>query len=411
MANRVGDTFISGSYTYTITRAATGAGNTASYYGEVNVRVTNTNFTNSNADTAMSSSVSQVVSGSTYYYNVTGAPYCFSGCTNLVIPPILPSKLVDMSYMFRGCTGLSAAPKNGIPSSVRNLEQAFYYCTSLSGNITFNSTTLQNYSGVFAGTVRQIYVISGNSANISDLRNMVAPYSNVHYYTDDNPKPNIESVSIVRVAENNSTIEDVNGQWLYISAQIHTYTTYLPSGSGTSVNGPQRVTVTLDDSSSPAASKSTGFSPSATDLLTPVNFWIDTNDAGRHTILITATDLYKASDPFNGVISGSFATMDFHAGGDGVAIGTFSNASGFVVDMDTTLQQGAAIYGNLDVYRQGSGAGAEVGNIQAHNGDFIDKNGNTLTTYRLEQTPNTNIVRLVPGTGTPSEVIVPAIWG
>lgn len=401
MANTVGEIITIGSYDYTITKVATATGSTNASRGTVRAKVRSIYTNNS----IISDSIAEYVTQGSYYYNVTNASNCYAGCSNLTAAPDLPSGLIDISNIFRGCGALAIAPT--IPATVQNIEQAFYYCSSLQGSITFNTTSLTTYLNAFAGTSKDIYIIPGSdSIDITHLRLMAAPYGNVHYNTEDNPKPNIEEASIIRVASNNSTTETNDGKWLYIIVKVYTYVTYLPANSR--INGPTSIQIKLDDIS--VASKTSGFSTSNTDSSTTAVFWVETDDeTERHIISVDASDLYKDSDTFQGIISGSFATMDFHAGGDGVAIGGFSTGPGFVVEMDTTLND-AAIYGDVHIRKRTASGDLADGDFQVHDGDIIDKNGNVLTTYHLVQTPNTNIVTLAEGSGNMT-VTVPAIWG
>lgn len=368
MANTVGEVITSGYYEYTITKAATATGSADANRGEVNAKLRS-----AYADqTTISNSIATYVTQNNYYYNVTGAVRCYAGFNKLIsVPPI--------------------------PETITNIEQMFYYCSSLSGNITFNTTSLISYSNAFAGTSNAIFIIPGSGADTINLRNMAAPYGNVHYSTEDNPKPNIESVSMIRVAANNSTTEVSDGKWIYIVANIRTYVTYLPSNQKT--NGLQRVTVELDEEDSITQTFS---ADSSTDKTTTVVFWIETADeTERHVVSIIARDSKnKDSDTFQGIVPGAFATMDFHVGGDGVSIGTFSNGPGFVVDMETTFQQEVEVYDNLGVN----------GNVVIPGNKVFKYGDNELTVYHLEQTANTNIVRLVPGAGNMT-VTVPAVWG
>ena len=61
--------------------------------------------------------------------SVTDMGACFYGCTLLTTPPEIPNSVTNMDDCFRGCTSLTTAPK--IPSGVTNMHSCFESCTSL----------------------------------------------------------------------------------------------------------------------------------------------------------------------------------------------------------------------------------------------------------------------------------------
>ena len=60
---------------------------------------------------------------------VTDMHITFTGCTNLITAPIIPSSVTNMGGTFAYCTSLIVAPT--IPDSVTNMESTFVNCTSL----------------------------------------------------------------------------------------------------------------------------------------------------------------------------------------------------------------------------------------------------------------------------------------
>lgn len=122
----------------------------------------------------------------------------FSGCTNLITAPIIPSSVTDMSNAFMGCSSLKTAPTippsvtmmkytfsrctsltiaPTIPSSVTDMRGTFGGCTSLTGTIIINTNTENNYF-CFNGVdfVMQNITLTGSSTMLEELRATASNY-------------------------------------------------------------------------------------------------------------------------------------------------------------------------------------------------------------------------------------------
>ena len=341
------------------------------------------------------SGCSQMTAVPTLPATLTDASYCFAGCGSIADAPVIPANVTNIESMFSGCGLITNMPT--IPAKVTNMTQAFYYCYSITGDVTVNATSISKYSGMFLGTQNDIFLVPGSGADTTHMKAIANEHGNVHYDTSDNPRPSVDNVVLMRVGSNNSKTENVNGTWLYIDMAYVIRTNLLPRSKKT--NQPIKITITLDDNSSKVTTITTGFSPTTYDeAFGTKELWISLGNTEQHVVSIVIDDKYKTSDTYRGIISGAFATMDFHAGGDGVGIGQFATAAGFYVNMNSSFAKQVAVNGKLDVYNN---------NLTMHNGKIIDKNGAEITPYHLEIDGNT--LKLVPGTGTMS-VVVPAVW-
>ena len=86
--------------------------------------------------------------------NTTGImdmSYMFYGCSNLTTVPLFDtSSVVTMNYMFRQCTSLSSVPLFDT-SSVSSMESVFYNCTNLASLPLFDTSSATNMTRMFCG--------------------------------------------------------------------------------------------------------------------------------------------------------------------------------------------------------------------------------------------------------------------
>ena len=80
---------------------------------------------------------------------------CFSGCTNLITSPDIPTTVTNLSYCFYGCSSLTTAPT--IHGGVTDLSYCFRECTSLVNAPTISYGVISLYSS-FQGCTNLVNV-------------------------------------------------------------------------------------------------------------------------------------------------------------------------------------------------------------------------------------------------------------
>ena len=272
--------------------------------------------------------------------SVTDMSYCFYNCTSLTQAPSIPSSVTYMGYCFDNCTSLTQAPT--IPSSVTSLYFCFRGCTSLAGNVRVaNNPT--SYTSCFYNTTNDLYIIpSGlSSAAIETWRTIASGYSNVHYYYDD-ATANPFTFNVTRVASSGSTTPaQDSGTYAYIEAVYKV--SYLPSG----ISATRALT-----------RDGTAISPSWTATtsagVTTAKAWLSQAATTKATYALTlSAGTFSAS--LSATLLKAAVLLDFHAGGDGIGIGTVSTRAGLEIAMNTTFD-GAGI----GIGTPSTGAGLEI---------------------------------------------------
>ena len=105
-------------------------------------------------------------------YYVTGMLGTFAGCTNLIVPPAIPTHVTSIDGAFERCTSMTTAPM--IPRRVEDMADAFRGCVALTGTITVHADDIE-YSGetfscknCFYGTAQPI-TLTGSSTKLAEL--------------------------------------------------------------------------------------------------------------------------------------------------------------------------------------------------------------------------------------------------
>ena len=252
--------------------------------------------------------------------------------------------VTDMSYCFQECTSLVNAPS--IPSGVTDIHGCFHACFNLTGNIRVSDNP-EMYDNIFMGTSNDIFIIPNglSSAAISKWRNIASGYSNVHYYGDD-AVLNLESLQAKRVASTSSFAEDDIGQYAYVNAMYKTGG-YIPVGMTQNVT----LTMTRNGSASTpergwlemggltAQSATVTPTPSSSGTASGKYAWFAATSTDTHVFKLTISDNFGNSSVLSVTLPKAGALLDFHAGGDGMAIGTVSTGPGLVVAMDSDFTE------------------------------------------------------------------------
>ena len=110
---------------------------------------------------------------------------------------------------FEGCSAMTTAPNDGIPSTITDIRNCFKNCSKLTGNIIVNGNP-SNYDNIFTGTVQSIYIINGGNSNVPNLwRSIIAKqYTNVHFEGDDNAPPIVSPILVSRGNYKAITVDD-----------------------------------------------------------------------------------------------------------------------------------------------------------------------------------------------------------
>ena len=109
-------------------------------------------------------------------YQVIDMLSCYQDCTSLVTGMSIPQDVTNLYQCFQRCTNLQNISL--IPSNVINMEYCFQNCTNLTGTIhVYNNPT--NYTNIFSGTTKPIYIVPHGSAVKSKWQTIAASYSNV----------------------------------------------------------------------------------------------------------------------------------------------------------------------------------------------------------------------------------------
>lgn len=282
--------------------------------------------------------------------NITDMWASFRGCSALEEFPVLPTFTNARLYScFEGCTSLPALVQ--IPSGVSNMTKCFDGCTSLQ-EIHVNSTPTE-YADIFANTKNPIFIVNAGSASASTWTAIANQYSNVHYEANDNPAPTL-AYSVIRVNADGDTSESVDGTWAYIEAVSKIYSTALPAG-WTCVLDPEETKLLIDgDPVSPIWQRSSTTENRITTVTSRA--WVNLGNVSKRTFALQIADdakngsgiikSSKVSQLLSFILSAAFATIDFLAGGKGVAIGTFAQAEGAHIAFDIAMT--GEVYLDLD---------------------------------------------------------------
>ena len=186
--------------------------------------------------------------------------------------------------------------------------------------------------------------MNGGSASATIWREIAGQKTNTHYEADDNPIPTL-AFTVTRVASSGSREGSETGQYAYIRAETQTYNTVLPSGWTCALDTSNTVLKKDGTPVTPTWTRTSSTTSGVT--ITVSEAWINLGDINRHVFSLQAKDVVKnannvtkaarSSLEITNLLSAAYATMDFHAGGDGVAIGTYSKNPGFHIDMDTAF--------------------------------------------------------------------------
>lgn len=272
---------------------------------------------------------------------------CFEGCSALEEFPILPTfDSADLELCFSGCASLPASVS--LPSGISDMTKCFNGCTSLQ-EVHVNSTPV-GYTDIFANTENPIFIVNAGSASASTWQAIANQYSNVHYEADDNPAPTL-AYSVTRVNANGDTSESTEGAWAYVRAVSKIYSTLLPTG-WTCVLDPNETELTIDGTPiTPTWQRSSVTKNGITTVTSQA--WINLGDISKRTFTLQIADdakngvgtikSSKVSQLLAFILPASFATIDFLAGGKGVAIGTFAQAEGLHVAFDVGFTSNAYI--------------------------------------------------------------------
>lgn len=281
-------------------------------------------------------------------YKVIGVSNCFEGCTSLTTAPAIPDGVLDMDYCFAGCASLTTAPT--IPNDVRNMwhcfdgctslttaptipngvvfmSDCFRNCTSLTGNCVINSTPTDYYD-VFSGTVKGIW-LTGSSTKLFEI---AALYENV--FVDSIPAPSGVLLA-ERVAADGSVTPDIEGTWAHLVISNIGWADFTDNDivAITTKDGTHTKTPTWYSDAGKTTRILPDWHPTSSSV---AHAWVEI-DGATHTFTVTLSDEYNTGAPISYVVPLQYRTMDFLAGGQGVAMGRPATEKGFHVDMDTTF--------------------------------------------------------------------------
>lgn len=207
-------------------------------------------------------------------------------------------------------------------------------CTALSGNITVSNNPSQTLV-MFRDTVGEIYIIpsSLSTYGVNNWRSIAQEYGNVHYFADD-AILSITTLSATRT-DNNSSTESETGTYAHLVA-VYQSGGKIPDGYTQTVTWTLMTTVGSSSTSSTDSWSTVGSGTSEK--------WVSQALAVTATYQLTLSDNLGNSATLSVTLSKAEALLDFHAGGDGLAIGTFSTGPGFEIAMATNFDEAVKSY-------------------------------------------------------------------
>lgn len=292
------------------------------------------------------------------YSILTNFEECFYGCTSLTSMPTLvdtqsyrihqdpnaasstqydPYEVweddhpyINLTSCFYNCSSLSTTTT--LIERVRRVDNCFYGAFSQDVNIhvaceiTGTTNVVDSTSGR-----HQVYILNDakTSATEASWREAASYSPYLHYELDDVTNPAM-GITVKRVDANNSTTEDDEGAWAWISGS-QSYGIYIPVGYSNTVN------ITLTRNSS-AESVTWGSATTSNGTATKTfQKWISLgSDTGRQVFRYQLTQtvkdgnnstvLSRSTQDTELILPAIFAMVDFKAGGLGMGIGTYAKA-------------------------------------------------------------------------------------
>lgn len=263
---------------------------------------------------------------------VTDMSQCFVNCQALTIPPAIPTGVTALDSCFSGCTSLRSGPT--IPASVTYLSNCFSGCSSLAGNITINANVSNTY-GIFRNTVKGIW-LTGSSSKLQAYAN-TATNSNV--FVGEIPLE--YNLLTERVSASGATTPADEGTWTYLQLSI-TWANFTANNIDS---------ISLADNT--VAASITWYAD--VEKTTPISLpdwhpassvtiygWLQIDDAA-HALTVAISDDYHAGGVIAITVPPVFRTIDFLAGGKGIAFGKTATQEGFECAMDVFIQPWAGV--------------------------------------------------------------------
>ena len=197
-----GDVYVYGDYEYRYNRSTNGYGSWNTYTSQNGWGVNVLDKTKTTCGEILTSiNNANVVSLENTFYNftnltvapaipnnVTNMSYTFRGCTGLtdVSDLIIPNSVTVMSYTFADCTGLTDISDLIIPSSLTKMWYTFKGCTGLTEapvipnsvtnmNGTFNCCTSLTKAPVIPSSVTEMSYTFYGCTGLTDVSNLVIP--------------------------------------------------------------------------------------------------------------------------------------------------------------------------------------------------------------------------------------------
>ena len=264
--------------------------------------------------------------------SVTNMSSCFMRCISLVNAPTIPNGVTDMYRCFEECESLVTAPV--IPASVTDIIECFKLCAHLQGEVVINANA-GRFQQVFFATWEGIW-LTGSSA-LLQLYADTASSDNV--FVGEIPLSG--SLAAERVSADGGTTPDPEGQWLHLILSI-SWSRFDANSIDTMQvddNGSYTQTTWYTDASKTSAITLPDWRPAAT---AEAHTWLHI-DGDTHTIQVNLADAYHTGEPVVITIPQVFRTIDFLAGGKGIAFGKVAEHEGFECAMDVFIQPWAGV--------------------------------------------------------------------
>ena len=232
----------------------------------------------------------------------------------------------DLGGCFQECTALTTAPT--IPNSVSSIWHCFDGCTALTGAININAN-VNGYSRAFEGTQKGIW-LTGTSTKLAEI---AATATNNNVFVGEIPLN--YSLDIERVAGDGGTAQDPEGLWTHVQLTIN-WADFTENSIDaiTLLNGTASTSPTwYTDAAKTSAITLPNWRPSAS---TTIHCWLAITSA-THVFSVTVADRYHTGVVISFTVPQQFRTMDFLAGGQGVAFGMPATQAGMFINMDVNL--------------------------------------------------------------------------
>ena len=287
------------------------------------------------------SGCSSLTTAPTIPNSVTDMRYCFEDCSSLTTAPTIPNSVTNLNRCFYGCTKLTSAPT--IPSSVTVMTNCFFGCRALTGNIIINANATQ-FDSLFVNTQKGIW-LTGTSSKLNDY---AATGNNNNVYVGEIPLS--YRLTAERVAYDGQTEPVPEGLWAHVKLTID-WSNFTENSIDniTLKNGIVSINPTwYSDADKTNAITLPNWRPNSAS--TTIHCWINVTSA-THVLSVTGADRYHTGVVITFTVPQQFRTVEFLAGGHGVAFGMPATQNGMFINMDLAIKEYSNIVKNIyDVF-------------------------------------------------------------